>query len=459
MAESLPDSHFVGIDLSPRQIREACTGRDILGLQNVEFREQNILAVEEQLGSFDYIIGHGVYSWVSPEVQTGILRVCQSRLAPEGIAYLSYNTYPGWHYRGVVRDMLQFHVEAGRSAHSTVEQARQLLELVARDIPGQQDPRSQLITKECKLLARQADGYIFHEQLEVENRPCYFHEFAASAASYGLQYVAEARMEPLLMSIPSSAHQAFGSAATPDRIRYEQYLDFLVHRTFRRTLLCHDGRDVHASPQTDRLRLCYFKGIASPTSEPTDIGSSDPLTFRTTDEVTFTSQHPVVKTTLVAVLELGPLAVPFDELATQIAARMGDNSDQDLQPMLLDVLKACYQRDVVRVYLKAPEFVPHVTEHPVASPVARLQAQGDSRVTNREHRSIDLSPPDRFLLAHLDGSHGRDELAGVLLAAIGSGKLKVEGGTAADAKPAVENLRRLVDKRAAYLADNGFLIG
>jgi methyltransferase-like protein len=355
--------------------------------------------------------------------------------------------------------MLQFHVEAGGSARSKVKQARQLLELEARDIPGQQDPRSQLITKECKLLARQADGYIFHEQLEVENHPCYFHEFAARAASYGLQYVAEARMEPLLMSIPSSAHQAFGSAATSERIRYEQYLDFLVHRTFRRTLLCRNGRDVHANPQTERLRSCYFKGIASPTSEPTGLDSSDPLTFQTTDEVTFASQHPVVKTTLVALHELGPLAVPFDGLAPQIAPRIGDNLDQDLQPMLLDVLKACYERDVVRVYLTAPVFIPHVTKHPVASPVARLQARGDSRVTNREHRSIDLSPTDRFLLAHLDGSRGRDELVGMLLSAVGSGKLKVEGVTTADTMPAVEDLGRLVDKRAAYLANNGFLIG
>ncbi|MDC0935962.1 class I SAM-dependent methyltransferase [Pirellulales bacterium] len=461
MAESLPESRFVGIDQSPRQIEEACDGRETLGMQNVDFHVQDFLDVGQQYGAFDYILGHGVYSWVAPNVQEAILRLCGARLAADGIAYLSYNTLPGWHYRGVLRDMLRYHADSDASAAAQIEQARSLFEWVARDIPDRNGLRSQLIVEECGLLARQADGYIYHDQLEPENHPCYFHEFAAQAAAHGLQYIAEAQAQPLLTDIPSTAHLAVREAAKNDRVRYEQYLDFLVHRTFRRTLLCRAGPDVFPKPQAEQLRRCHFKGIASPTKVGADFASSDPLTFHTTEDVRFTSEHPAVKTTLVTLHEMGPLAVPFEALAERTAPRLGFDSPGTFQPLLVDLLLACYHRDVVRVYGTAPVFFPQVSERPVASPVARLQAGGDSRVTNREHRSIGLGEFDRFVLRHMDGTRNRDAILAALCEGARSGKLKLKtdlADLAHDAK-LIAALGRSFDDRAEYLAGSGFLIG
>lgn len=92
MAQSLPGAQFVGIDLSPLQI---ANGRAIVagvGLSNVTLEEASILDVDDAFGTFDYIICHGVYSWVPEEVRRKIFAIFARNLAPNGVAYVSYNT-------------------------------------------------------------------------------------------------------------------------------------------------------------------------------------------------------------------------------------------------------------------------------------------------------------------------------------------------------------------------------
>jgi SAM-dependent methyltransferase len=77
LAVSLPESRFVGIDLSRRQVAEGRSVVEKLGLSNIELRPMNILDIDEGFGSFDYIICHGVYSWVPDEVRDQILVVAE----------------------------------------------------------------------------------------------------------------------------------------------------------------------------------------------------------------------------------------------------------------------------------------------------------------------------------------------------------------------------------------------
>jgi SAM-dependent methyltransferase len=460
MAESAPGSQFVGIDLSPRQIDEANADRETLGLKNIDFHALDILNVDDEIGTFDYVLGHGVYSWVSPQVQEAIFRLCAARLTPNGIAYLSYNTFPGWHYNGVMRDLLCYHVTDEASPHEQMEQVRSLIEWFDRDIPDKENPRSQLTLEACKMLGEQSDAYIYHEYLEIDNRPCYFHEFAETAVTHGLQYIAEAFVDPRLAHVPATAQKAAEVSAKKSRIRYEQYLDFIMHRAFRCTLLCREGAKVLTQPQTDRLKSCYFKGIAEPTSEPVDSGPSDPLTFGTTDGISFTTEHPLVKTMLLTLLEMGPLAVPLGELSRETAARMGYDSDENLQPMLLDILKTSYHRGVVRVFHSPPVFVPHVSERPVASPVARLQACGDSRVTNREHWGKGLGPFDRFLLTLMDGTRNREELIDALCEGIERQQIdfKPDRNTFTGEQELRDSLNSSYDELTGFLAQSALLI-
>src|SRR5207247_675018 len=86
-----------------------------LGLSNIDLRAASILDVDDSWGQFDYIVCHGVYSWVPESVQDKILTVCARNLAPAGVAYVSYNTYPGWHTRSLLREFLCY---LSRRAHA-----------------------------------------------------------------------------------------------------------------------------------------------------------------------------------------------------------------------------------------------------------------------------------------------------------------------------------------------------
>src|SRR5262245_1389211 len=169
MALTLPGSRFVGIDQSPRQIE---TGRDVvraLGLTNIELQTGSILKVDAALGEFDYIVGHGVYSWVPPQVQDKMLAVCKENLAPNGVAYVSYNTYPGWHLRAMVREMLCFHAEQFPEPAERAGQARALLDFLVETAGATDSAYGKVLRQEAETLGRVSDAYLFHEHFEEVN--------------------------------------------------------------------------------------------------------------------------------------------------------------------------------------------------------------------------------------------------------------------------------------------------
>ena len=106
MAQQLPGSRFVGVDASRVAVMEGQRTVERLGLTNIELQHRDISTIGPELGTFDYILAHGVFSWVPTAVQEKIIAICARNLASIGVAYISYNTYPGWHLRGMIRDVM-----------------------------------------------------------------------------------------------------------------------------------------------------------------------------------------------------------------------------------------------------------------------------------------------------------------------------------------------------------------
>ena len=131
MAFNLPGSEFVGIDLSRHQVDDANAVIRRLGLTNIRVEHASIMDVDASWGDFDYILCHGVFSWVERDVQDRIFEIARDRMSPTGIAYISYNTYPGWHMRESVRHMMRYHAGQFEAASEQVEQARALLAFLA----------------------------------------------------------------------------------------------------------------------------------------------------------------------------------------------------------------------------------------------------------------------------------------------------------------------------------------
>ena len=104
---------------------------DAIGLTNVELKCLSILDVTPEFGTFDYVVCHGVYSWVPAPVREKILDICRRNTTPQGVAYVSYNTYPGWHMRGMIRDMMLYHASHFAEPLTKVGQSRALLDFLA----------------------------------------------------------------------------------------------------------------------------------------------------------------------------------------------------------------------------------------------------------------------------------------------------------------------------------------
>src|SRR5262245_1718265 len=194
---NFPRSEFVGIDLSGHQVEEAKQAIGALGLPNIRIEQASIMDVDESWGRFDYIICHGVFSWVEPEVQDRILNIAARNLSPDGVAYISYKTYPGWHMREMFRSMMRYHAEQYDEPQEQVNQARALLAFLA-SASTDTGPYNSWLAGEAERLGRSPDAYVFHEHLERTNLPIYFHEFIGRAERVGLQYLSEALVTEIL---------------------------------------------------------------------------------------------------------------------------------------------------------------------------------------------------------------------------------------------------------------------
>lgn len=428
MATLLPKSQFVGVDLSPRQIDE---GREIaseLGLKNLELRALDIaqLATDEalaaELGTFDYIIAHGVYSWVPRPVQEALLAVCRRHLAPQGVAYVSYNTYPGFYRRQGIRELMMFHDANQRAANpqrgllESARGARQILDFMEAAVPEGSSTWGRMLKEEVTKLRGLPDGYICHEHLEPNNTPCYFHEFVAEAGRHGLQFLTEAgrlctwdECSPELRKVIET-----GDAGDRDIVRLEQYLDFVRNQSLRRTLLVHQEVAIDRRLVPGRVRGLWATCAAWPppveqvTEE--DVRQHKELAFRSRHG-TVRVVHPAFKCVLIALSNEEPRPLGFGEVVEQASELLGAPMEAGV---VADILIEGCRTGLLNLHVHPPRFTLGVSERPVVSPLARVQARRDLVVANLLHEGVKLEALERRVLPLLDGEHDLAALGGVL---------------------------------------------
>ena len=446
MALELPGSDFVGIDLAEQPVERGAALADELGLANVALLALDVRELPEGLGTFDYVIAHGVYSWIPPEARDALLAACGRHLAPQGVAFVSYNAYPGSYLRDMARDVLLFHVARFDDPATRVSQARALMELV---VDAHADtPYGRVLREHMQRLLEHRDWALYHDDLAAVNTPVYFHEFVAHAERHGLQFLSEAELaESQLPDVP--AHVAAALEQLPDDVVLrEQYMDFVRNRMFRQTLLCRAQARPRRTIGLDALSGLW---IASPV-RPAGPDERGAVTYHGPRGSSLQTEDPLLQRALTILGRFWPEAVAFEDLVVRARRAIApDRSAAEDRRRLADVLLRAAAGSLVDLHAHPPRVARRAGDRPAASPLARHQAaNGDEIVTSLRHTSVRIDDPlAAFLLTRLDGTRDRPALVGDVRAFVDGGGLDAfEGVSAPPECELPEALERALDRLA-----------
>ena len=192
MACVLPEARFLGIELAARPVGIGRGLAATLALSNVELRQCDILDLPADLGEFDYIVAHGVYSWVPAPVRDALMAAFARHLAPEGVACLNFNAFPGGHLRNLARDAMRFRLAAFDDPEAHGEDAVRFVRTVAEAQP-EGSPYRRILEEELERLEGNPAGVLFHDDLAPDHQAFHFRHVVEHAARHGLQYLCEAR--------------------------------------------------------------------------------------------------------------------------------------------------------------------------------------------------------------------------------------------------------------------------
>lgn len=443
MAHGLPGSTFVGIDRAAKPLEQGREMAERLGLRNVTLQAYDLMDVDEAFGTFDYIVAHGLYSWVPAPVRDRLLALCKAHLAPQGVAYVSYNTYPGKYLSQMLREMMQYYVQRFDEPHERAGHARAFLRFL-RDAQKEGSLERLLFQHGVDRIEKLPDNYFYHDDLADVNEPCYFHEFVAHAGRHGLQYLAEANFHEMSdMTLPDQVAQVCSGLAR-DHNEWEQLLDIVVMRQFRQTLLCHDDVALSRAPDAERMRA-FFVGapVTLAPAEPSGDGQPGAAFKSYADDTLISVQDPILAAALLYLRDAWPRFVAFDELLDaarrQVAQTEPERSasrEEDAGRMGLTLLKLFGSRFLsLRVHRREAGKV--AGSRPVASSLARLQLRMTRSVSNLVAESVTVEDPlERLLLPLLDGTNDREALLDALAGHVAAGDYALEQDGVAVTDPA-----------------------
>jgi SAM-dependent methyltransferase len=441
-----PAATAVGLDISGVQVT---IGRDYiarLGADNVVLQEADFLQVEPaELGKFDYIIAHGVYSWVSPEAQDAVLRIISECLSSNGVAFVSYNTYPGWKAKEILRDAMLLHAGADRSPTEQVAYGRSMLAFLENTSLKSGATRAALNENLAQIL-RSPASYMAHDYLEPFNLPCYFNEFLERTGKHGLAYLGEAQPSMMMPSNygPEMAQQLYG-ALGEDQVRVEQYLDFAISRSFRQTLLVRAERAATLRWQLDEKAVGELNFAAYLYCKDGPIRfDGQPQEFAAPSHTaSLTVGLSGLKRAIELLEQRWPATVTRDELVRHAQLTQGDVgavAPEILADAVGELLEMLVLRGMARIRLAPVEAAVEdddVTIDPVVQRQVNAIDASQTHVANVWHYSVDIGDAERLLLPTIDGPIDRKKLATIVEAALREGRLPIpDAGDQSNADPA-----------------------
>lgn len=399
MALTLPNSQLVGLDLAASRIAEGQARIDALGLKNISLIADSFLNDTALAGEFDYIIAHGLFSWLPPALREGLLQRAQALLSPKGIFFVSYNTQPGWSTRRAMGEAMRYFTDEKSPPLKRADGGLAILKALAKGVhaPGSWYQKS--LKEEVDRLEGYDRSYLFHEYMGADNAPYFFHEFMAAAQGHGLQFLAEAEdLQWLVDGVD-------GLPPELDPIPRQQYIDFLVQRYFRQSLLIRgEAQEIHhLNPEA--VGDLYIRSALRFQDPARGWNHRQSSPFFLPDSGLVAEADPLIKSLFIALEAHFPQAISvkalIDEARAQCAWAASPSPARDHQRLMARLLRAFIASDV--------DFLPEADNLPspgakcvYASPLA-LHGLKAGRIPHTLFLAKkELDPASSLVLAHLE---------------------------------------------------------
>ena len=436
LALRFPKAEFVGVDISPVQIERGQLQAKALGVGNLRLFCRSVTELDPALGQFDFIICHGIYSWVEKPVQDAILSVLKSHLAPQGIGFVSFNVLPGWcmkqPFRDAARALLPQHLPLADKARAATE----LLSFLAAHSDAASGYGKALREIEGRLTQTRTD-YVAHEYLEDANTPCTLTAFLQRASSAGLAYLGDAEISEMIpIGSSPELQQEIAQRSGGDQVAMEQLMDFIKGRQFRSTLLVHDHQAAKISRvlHAERLQGLHFS-----------CRSNTHIRFESGNKVLITDgmaawpmPDEIYATMMARLIAAYPASIPFDNLL----AGLGDHQT------CAQALLALVMYGVVDASSDAMDVAKALGSKPKAFLLAAYSAAtGAAQTTNLLHGVVQLDPMTAYFLAAMDGTKTAAQLTADFVQRCASGQFQL----AKDGKTLIG--KNEIAKAAAQQAD------
>lgn len=415
MAAAFPASQYVGLDYAADAIARGRAIAEELGFGQIRLEAADIRALDAlapALGEFDYIIAHGVYSWVPPDVRDALFTIVGRLLAPHGVAFVSYLALPGAHQRELVRTIIRYHTRAEADPTERARQSRAILRTIAKGTT-EDNHYTRWISDELALIEQHSDSSLFHDELSAFSAPMLLTEFLGHAAPHGLQFLSEAEyLIPVGKLLTEDARKSL-QPLEANRVLLEQYLDFLEGRRFRQTLLCRTelGRTLEHG-NLDRLHVAW----AATTKQPdAPLDAAEPLEFRGPKDATLRARNPMEKAVLLELVAHRGVTRPFPALRDATRRRIetagcaiAENFDHELRHYLL----RANLPGLVELRWDRQPYAVTPPARPFAHPLARWAlAHGGPTGYSYAGRFVEVNGAlGRHLVSLLDGTRDRTAL-------------------------------------------------
>lgn len=437
MAMKYPNMELIGFDLSGFQINEGNKLIEKLGLTNIHLEEKNILDYDDSYGKFDYIICHGVFSWVPKVVKDKILTIIKNGLSEKGLAVVSYNTNPGWKSLSILRDSMLFrekiYNENEKMEHyeDIVERGKKIAEFL-RDysVAGSE------IKNHVENLLGKSNYYIYHEFYEECNDSFYLYEMQDILQEHGLTHICDsdiAKTIPIYHKDGVDMEAALTKECGDNRIAKEQYYDFLANQQFRSSIITHKELEntfhITRSIKKKNLDELYIRQI-----------------FRRNNEGKYVYDDGAVLSD-----ELQSLGKYLNEIYPKnIKVKDLVNMDiwEDKDEIYSNVLKLIYTK---KVFLSDSPFEYKITEKPNLKEVWRRYIK---YFVEEQHPIISFSVENGVIvdldklqlqtLLELDGTKSKDDITKLLIQEWKDGMINIESDNPGNEEEALANYTDII---------------